>query len=134
MTRLLQALGERSPVVLFLDDVQWADAASLDVLHYAGQRWSESGTPLLLLLAMRAEALATTTPVSRWLASLHAAVPVTELTLGPLTQDETLHLLASLAPGHSLAASHLDRFTDLGQWLFRETRGQPFYLVETFAR
>ena len=131
VTRLLQALGERSPVVLFLDDIQWADAASLDVLHYAGQRCSESGTPLLLLLSMRAEALATTTPVSRWLASLHAAVPVTELTLGPLTQDETLHLLASLAPGHPLADSHLDRFTDLGQWLFRETRGQPFYLVET---
>jgi len=29
-TRLLQALCERAPLVLFLDDVQWADAASLD--------------------------------------------------------------------------------------------------------
>jgi len=131
VTRLLQALGELTPVVLFLDDVQWADAASLDVLHYAGHSLCERGTPLLLLLALRAEALAVTTPVSRWLASMHAAMPVTELSLGPLTQDETLHLLASLAPGHPLEAGHLDRFADLGQWLFRETRGQPFYLVET---
>src|SRR6266849_827897 len=131
VTHLLQALGERSPVVLFLDDVQWADGASLDVLHYAGQRWSESGTPLLLLLSMRAEALATTTPVSRWLASLHHNLPVTDLTLGPLTQDETLHLLAALASVHPRPSEHLDRFTDLGQWLFRVTQGHPFYLVET---
>src|SRR2546423_12224681 len=39
VTRLLQAFCERAPVVLSIDDVQWADTASLDVLHYAGQRW-----------------------------------------------------------------------------------------------
>ncbi len=131
VTRLVQALCERTPVVLFLDDVQWADAASMDVLHYAGQRWSESGTPLLLLLSLRAEALATPTPVSRWLSGLHHDLPVTDLTLGPLTQDETLHLLVALGTGHPRPTEQLDRFTDLGQWLFRETHGQPFYLVET---
>jgi tetratricopeptide (TPR) repeat protein/transcriptional regulator with XRE-family HTH domain len=131
VTRLLQALGERASVVLFIDDVQWADAASLDVLHYAGQRWSERGTPLLLLLSTRSESLATINPLTRWFASLHAALPVTDLTLGPLTQDETLHLLAAIGTNQTRDSRDLDRFTDLGQWLFRETHGQPFYLVET---
>jgi len=131
VTRLGQALCERGPVVLFLDDVQWADGASLDVLHYAGQRWSESGTPLLLLLSTRSEALATINPLTRWFAGLHAALPVTDLTLGPLTQDETLHLLGAIGTSHTMNSRDLDRFTDLGQWLFRETHGQPFYLVET---
>jgi tetratricopeptide (TPR) repeat protein/transcriptional regulator with XRE-family HTH domain len=131
VTRLLQALGERSPVILFLDDVQWMDAASLDVLYYAGQRWSERGTPLLLLLAMRSEALVTTTPLSQWRARMHAALPVTDLSLGPLTQDATFLLLAALETGHARTVEQRDRLTDLGQWLFRETRGQPFYLVET---
>jgi tetratricopeptide (TPR) repeat protein/transcriptional regulator with XRE-family HTH domain len=131
VTRLLQAFCERGPVVLFIDDIQWADAASLDVLHYAGQRWSESGTPLLLLLSVRSEALATASSLRTWLTGLHHDLPVTDLTLGPLTEDETLRLLAALATGRAMAASHLDRFTDIGQWLFRETRGQPFYLVET---
>jgi hypothetical protein len=53
------------------------------------------------------------------------------LPLGPLTQDETLHLLAALGTGHPRPTEHLDHLTDLGQWLFRETHRQPFYLVET---
>jgi len=128
VTRLVQALGERTPIVLFIDDVQWADTASLDVLHYAGQRWSERGTSLLLLLAVRAEALATTSSLRAWLTGLHHNLPVTELPLGPLTQDETLHLLTTM---QTTPTRNLDRLKDLGQWLFRETQGQPFYLVET---
>lgn len=131
VTRLGQAFCERGPVVLFIDDVQWADAASLDVLHYAGQRWSESGTSLLLLLSLRSEALATTSSLRTWLTGLHHDLPVTDLTLDPLTLEETLHMLGALATGHTMAASSLDRFADIGRWLFRETRGQPFYLVET---
>jgi tetratricopeptide (TPR) repeat protein len=131
VTRLVQALGERAPLVLFLDDVQWADAASLDLLHYAGQRLRERGTPLLLLLSLRSEALGTAAPLSRWLSGLQRDLPVTELTLGPLTQDETLHLLLALASGDSKAFRSRDRLATLGQWLFRETGGQPFYLVET---
>jgi transcriptional regulator with XRE-family HTH domain/tetratricopeptide (TPR) repeat protein len=130
MTRLGQAFCERAPVVLFIDDIQWADAASLDVLHYAGQRWSESGIPLLLLLSTRSEALAMTTPLNKWLAGLHHALPVTDLVLGSLTQEETLKVLDAIGTGHT-AARHSDRFTEIGQWLFRETHGQPFYLVET---
>ncbi len=41
ITRLVQALAERQPLVLFIDDWHWADAASLDVLHYAAVRWAE---------------------------------------------------------------------------------------------
>jgi len=84
-----------------------------------------------LLLALRAEVLATTGSLRTWLTSLHHDLPVTELPLGPLTQEETLHLLAALEPDNFKSSKQHASFTDLGQWLFRETRGQPFYLVET---
>jgi predicted ATPase len=64
-TRLGQAFCEQGPVMLFIDDMQWANAAFLDMLHYAGQRWSESDTPLILLLAIHSEELAMMTPLSR---------------------------------------------------------------------
>jgi tetratricopeptide (TPR) repeat protein len=127
VVRLGQALSMRGPSILCIDDLHWADTASLDVLHYAGQRWSESETPLLLLLSTRSEALATGSPLSTWLASVQRDLPLTTLTLGPLTQQDTLHMLAALGT----ADGDSDRFTALGQWLFREINGQAFYLIET---
>src|SRR5712692_252476 len=47
VARLGQALAARTMLVLFIDDVQWADAASLDVLHYLARRFAESETPAL---------------------------------------------------------------------------------------
>jgi predicted ATPase len=40
IVRLVEALASRAPVVLLLDDLQWADAATLEMLDYAGKRWA----------------------------------------------------------------------------------------------
>lgn len=131
VTRLVQAFCSRGPAVLAIDDLHWADAASLDVLHYVGQRWSEGETPLLLLLSLCSEALAPAGPLSRWLLALQHDLPVTDLPLGPLTQEEVLRLLEALVGRQGTAASQKRRLAGIGEWLFRETGGQPFYLVET---
>jgi DNA-binding SARP family transcriptional activator/predicted ATPase len=125
--RLGQALAERTPVVLFIDDVHRADAASLDALHYAGQRWRESKTPLLLLLSTRAEALVTMKDVARWLSDLERELHATLLALDALAMEETLQLVRAIGADPT-QTSYLEGF---GRWLFSETRGQPFYIIET---
>ena len=109
-------------------DRQWADAASLDGLHYLARRFAESGTPALLLLTLRLEERDTRPALAEWRTALERAVPLTRLPLGPLTAEDILRLLRALGGKDGKRAANLERF---GQWLFAETEGQPFYLMET---
>jgi DNA-binding SARP family transcriptional activator len=128
VTRLGQALAARAPLVLFIDDVQWADAASLDMLHYLARRWAESETPALLLLTLRVGERDMLPGLAEWRTAMERAVPLTHLQLGPLTIQDILRLLQVLSGKDGRRAAGLERF---GQWLFAETEGQPFYLMET---
>src|SRR5712692_10297280 len=128
VARLGQALAARTMLVLFIDDVQWADATSLDVLHYLARRLAESETPALLLLTLRVGEREMRRVVAERRTGLERALQLTRLQLGPLTREDILRLLQALGGKEGRRAADLERF---GQWLFAETEGQPFYLMET---
>ncbi len=138
ITRLGQALAKRAPLVIFIDDWHWADAASLDALHYAGLRWSEERAPILVLLTLHQEALTESPGLQTWLTRLKHDVPCLQLDLAALSGAETEQLVRALLkpeegadgapPAGVEKPSQLTRFS---RWLFEETDGQPFLLVET---
>jgi DNA-binding SARP family transcriptional activator len=118
------ALAVRNPAVFILDDMQWADADTRDMVHYLARRWAESGTPILLLLSIRQESFAADTPLREWLAQLGRDVPLTRLLLDPLNGIAVEQLVARLAaPDAGREAT--DAF---GAWLWAETRGLPFFI------
>jgi DNA-binding SARP family transcriptional activator/tetratricopeptide (TPR) repeat protein len=123
LTRLIAALSERAPVVLLVDDVQWADLASLDVLHYAIKRWIDSRARVLLIFTVRSEALAFSATLPAWLAGFDRSVPAVRLSLEPLRSDDTrrlVRLLSGSDTNHSFA-----------DWLHAETGGHPFFITQT---
>src|SRR6266566_2425292 len=128
VARLGQALAARTMLVLFIDDVQWADAASLDVLHYLARRFAERQAPALLLLTLRMGERAMPPGLAEWRTDMERAVALTHLQLGPLTAEDILRLLQAFGGKDGGRSADLERF---GQWLFTETEGQPFYLMET---
>ena len=137
ITRLGQALAQRAPLVLFLDDWHWADAASLDALHYAALRWSEEGAPILVLLTLRQETLTESPDLQRWLTYLKHAVAWVQLHVTKLSKAETEHLIRALlepeegdthAPPPGVETQSL--LTRFSHWLFAETAGHPLFLVE----
>ena len=139
--RLVHALAARAPVVLLLDDVQWTDAASRDALRYAARRWAAVGAPVLLLLCLRSEELGRTPALAEWLAGLGSELPLTRLPLEPLSREDAGRLLRGLigrgdrredgAGDGRNRGSWTGELDALCQWLFAETGGQPFFLVET---
>ena len=125
------ALAKRAPLVLFVDDLQWTDSATLDLLQYALRRWQSSAARVLLLVSLRSEALHPMTQpqqsggpqgLIQWLGRVERELTLVHLELAPLGERETVQMVLSiLAPPDA----------DFAQWLYDETHGQPFYLVET---
>jgi DNA-binding SARP family transcriptional activator len=55
-TRVLQALARQGPLVLMLDDLQWADAGSISLFFHLGRQLV--GSPILIVGAYRSEEIA----------------------------------------------------------------------------
>ena len=131
VSRLIVALSEHATVVFFVDDLHWADAATLDVLSYAAKHLTERRAPVLLVLAAREEEL-DANEIPGWLSSVERTAPVERVDLAPLSGEDTLQLLRLLTEGdHEGLGAPAEVMEDFGSRLHIETRGQPFFIVET---
>lgn len=137
LVQITLLLAKRAPLVLFVDDLQWTDSATLDLLQYAIRRWRESAAlsssaaQVLLLVSLRSGALHPMTQpqqvggptgLIQWLARVGRELTPVHLELEPLGERETVQMMLSILSPPA---------ADFAQWLYAETRGHPFYLTET---
>src|SRR3989440_1274608 len=135
VARLVDALGQRAPLVLLLDDLHWIDVASLDLVRYLGRHWIRHGSRVLLLGTIRSDAME---PKSQ-LSDLGRDLPVTHIALQTLSQVETMQLLQAIAgearsgtsSGGEPSSASETPLVALGDFLFAYTGGQPLYLLAT---
>jgi PAS domain S-box-containing protein len=114
------------PLALFLDDLQWLDAATMDMLEELLTR-SEL-RHLMLIGAYRDNEVAANHPLMRKLEAIKAAGgKVTEISLAPLGQADVRQLLAdALRCEPALAAP-------LAQLVHQKSGGNPFFAIQFFS-
>lgn len=120
-TLLLRLAQGVQPLVLCLDDLHWADSATLDWLAYLSRQ--SRSRPLLLVTAYRS---AEGDPLQALRASLAQQGMLREQTLEGLDPDAVDELLCHL--GGPLAADRT-----LAGRLHQATAGNPFFLLEVLA-
>jgi hypothetical protein len=118
------ALAADHPSVLILDDMQWADADTLDLVHYLARRWGEMKAPILLLLTVRQEAYATDASIREWLTRLGRYTSLTRILLDSLNGAAVEELISHLAEKDEDKTST----SAFAAWLWAETRGLPFFI------
>ena len=114
MRALLEALAARRPVVLALDDLHWADDASLELVSHLIRRPPRA--PVLLAVAYRPLLLAEVAGRAR--AAFLAGAADELIELGPLSREQASELVADRVQPDRLDA------------LVTESGGTPFYLEQ----
>ena len=115
---VLEALARRRPLVLAVDDLQWAEPTFMDLLdHVAG--WARDA-PLLLLVTARPELL---DGRPRW---GEGRANATNVALEPLADAQAADLLRHLLGGARLGARAAARILDV-------TEGNPLFVEEVVA-
>ncbi|MEH2159281.1 ATP-binding sensor histidine kinase [Nostoc sp.] len=111
------------PLVIFLDDLQWADSASLNLLKLlmAQSDWGY----LFIIGAYRDNEVFAAHPLMLTLDEIEKASPcVNTLTLAPLSQADVNHLIADSL---SCATKQALPLTEL---VYQKTKGNPFFTTQ----
>lgn len=122
--QLLEASRGGRPAVLMVDDIQWADDASAQVLHTLARHTAER--PMLVIYAYRDEEVDSNEELAQRVESLRRDTDARRMPLARLAYADTERLVAALA-----SANHGANLgtPGLAERLHRETEGNPFFLM-----
>ncbi|MCG8613714.1 MAG: AAA family ATPase, partial [Pseudomonadales bacterium] len=128
VSRLVQFIAMHQPLVLFIDDLQWADRGTLSLLPELLQpnRTQHHDTiKLMVIVAYRDNEVDQSHPTTLTLTQIeHNKNPCTRLCLAPLPPGHIVKMLEDTLHLSSVTVSPL---ADL---VYRKTAGNPFFINE----
>lgn len=121
---VLARMAARRPLVILLDDLQWADASTLQFLeHLAGDL---SGLPMLVIGTYTQENVSASTPLHASLGRLHQRRAIEAVTIGALGRDDLEAMLRIRGKGEPPPA--------LVEAVYSATEGNAFFTGEIVRR
>lgn len=121
VVRVLARLSQRRPLMLLLDDLQWADEATLELLHYLVR--NAGGQRILICATARREARDTSVGLLNFLRDLSRLRLLARIDLERLSPRATADLIAAM-----LGVNESPR--ELAERIYAESEGNPFFIEE----
>ena len=122
VAELLGAVARRSGLGVVIEDVHWADSATLDCLTYLARPGRRD--PLTMVVTFRSDEVPLDAQVADWLAHVRGGGGVEEIRLGPLSRAQVAEQIAGLGgppPGR------------LVDDLYARAEGNPFFTEQLAA-
>jgi DNA-binding CsgD family transcriptional regulator/tetratricopeptide (TPR) repeat protein len=120
---LLANLDDDGALILVVEDLQWADRSTLDLLSYLARELED--TRVLLIGTYRTDEMRRSHPLRPVLAELNRLPNVSRLDVKPLSEREVAQLLSAISGG--------DVPDRLGAEIADRAEGNPFFAEELLA-
>ncbi|MEW5759502.1 MAG: AAA family ATPase, partial [Candidatus Thermoplasmatota archaeon] len=125
VTTLLLSMAKDEPIILFIDDLHWADNATIHLLYYIIRNTQQSR--ILIICCYRPEEIVAIEgkqhPLIDMLQRMSREITIKTIELGRLSYEETTEMVSSILRRKELPAG----FSKL---LYDETDGNPYYIEE----
>jgi DNA-binding SARP family transcriptional activator len=129
-SKVLSEVANQLPLVLLLDDVQWMDVASTDLLFHLARRLADASSPLLIVCAYRPEEIFSGRggerhPLEKVLQEIECVFGDVWLDLENVSECENRHFVNAFLDTERNRLSE-----DFRENLFRRTEGHPLFTIE----
>jgi serine/threonine protein kinase len=122
VVELCMRLSLNAPLVLFVDDLHWADTGTLSLLRHLARRSHKNQLRLLIMATYREVELGEARALHEVLLDLNRERLATRIKIARLSKEWTGDMLA-LMFAEEIAPEFLDS-------IFQETEGNPFFIEE----
>lgn len=118
--KTIQDISEIKPLVIFLDDIHWADKATLDLFRYISETLEDD--KVLIIATYRPGEVTLDHPLTDTLSRLFRKEIYKEIALDPLDRDSTRgiieHIVGFQTPGK------------LVNIIYEKTKGNPLFIIQ----
>jgi DNA-binding SARP family transcriptional activator/tetratricopeptide (TPR) repeat protein len=124
LAQLIVELTSEQPTVFILEDLHWSDGLSARFLAFLGRRIHR--LPILVVGSMRPEELVDVPVLAQSLKELRADRRLDEISLGALSQADSIALIQALLPSDRRGQS-----ANAARDIWAASEGNPFIIVES---
>jgi len=124
-TKTLKRISSKRPILIFIDDLQWADRASVHLLHYLTDNFEES--PVLIISAMRPHYFEENEGLKEIQYRMDGLNNFNKINLDPLNWKESLEAVKKLLKENDVPETFVEMIHEVSE-------GNPLFTKESIKQ